>query len=178
MLGFLKGIAQRLAHKMLRSRIKFGGVFHVEHYRNGELLATYDMPNGVTDLGVNHVLDVAFHEAAATATWYLGLVDNSGFSAFANADTSASHGGWNEFTSYSESDRLAWTEGAAAARAITNAATVDFSINGSGTVKGVFLISDDTKSGTTGVLFATAAFSSNVPVLNGDDLKVTYTVSG
>jgi hypothetical protein len=46
------------------------------------------------------------------------------------------------------------------------------------TVKGLFLISDSTKGGTTGTLFSTAAFTGGTQAVNsGDTLKVTYTVA-
>ena len=63
---------------------------------------------------------------------------------------------------------------------MTNATTADFNMTpGSAvTIKGLFLCSDNTKGGTTGTLFATAAFTGgNQTVNNGDTLKVTYTVS-
>ena len=118
-----------------------------------------------------------FHGTTAIATWYIGLVDNSGFTAFAEADTMSSHGGWNEFTTYSESTRVEWTEDAAASKSITNSTVVTFNITGSGTLKGAFITSDSTKSGTSGTLWATAAFGSTVPVVNTDQLKITYTVN-
>ena len=136
--------------------------------------------NGIVDEGIEYLLNVGFRSATSQINpWYIGLVDNSGFSAFANADTMSSHSGWTEFTNYSEATRPEWTVGAASSRAVTNSATVDFSINGvGGTVKGIFVTSNNTKSGTTGTLWSTAAFSSNATVTNGDTLKVTYTISG
>ena len=165
---------------VLQSRLRnLGGRFAVEHYdKDGNLKGTYDIPNGIVDVGLNDILDVAFHVGSQITAWFIGLVDNSGFSAFADADTMASHAGWNEFTTYSEATRVAWAEDAPASRSITNTTSSDFSITGTGTIKGIFLISNNTKSGTTGTLWATAAFASNVAVVNGDSLKITYTVSG
>lgn len=150
----------------------------VEHIRNGEVIAVYDTQNGIVDVGINSLLDVGFGAATQITTWYMGLVDNSGFTAFADGDTMSSHTGWNEFTTYSEATRPQWSPAAASARSISNTTSVDFSINGSGTVKGIFVTSDNVKSGTTGTLWATAAFASNVTVTSGDVLKVTYTISG
>lgn len=153
--------------------------FRVEHWRDGQKIADIEVLNGIVDVGVNSLLDVGFRNQSQIATWYMGLVDNSGFSAFAAGDTMASHAGWNLFTTYSDATRITWVPAAAASRSISNSVTsADFNINGSGTVKGVFITSDSTKSGTTGTLWATAAFASTVPVVNGDVLKVTYTISG
>lgn len=148
--------------------------------KHGKLKWEEEVFNGIVDVGIQYMENVAFRSATSQINpWYIGLVDNSGFSAFANADTMSSHTGWSEFTNYSEATRPEWTADAAASRAITNSTTVDFSINGAGgTVKGIFVTSNNTKSGTTGTLWSTAAFSSNAVVTNGDTLKITYTVSG
>ncbi len=157
----------------------FGGVFWAEHYGpKGNFIRRFKFHNGITDLGMNHVLDVTFHGTSANGTWYGGLIDNSGYTALAAADTMASHAGWNEFTTYSESVRQTWVEGAASSRAMTNSTAMTFSISGSGTLRGAFLASDSTKSGTSGVLFATGLFGSTYPVTNGDSFKLIYTLSG
>jgi hypothetical protein len=156
------------------------GKFVVEHYDvNGKLKGKYDFPNGIVDEGKDLILDVMFNDgvAIAQASWYIGLVDLSGFTALADADTMASHSGWNEFTSYSEANRVAWGSGAASSQSTTNASPATFNVSGSGTVKGVFVTSNNTKGGTSGTLWASALFASDVPVSNGDQLKVTYTVS-
>lgn len=158
--------------------LAFRNPFEVDHIRNGERINCYMGVNGITDVGLNALLDIMFHAATQITTWYIGLIDNSGFSALANGDTSASHAGWNEFTTYSEANRVDWVEGAAASRSISNPSPSVFNITGSGTVKGIFIIDNNTKSGSTGTLWATALFSANVAVQNGDQLKVTYTVSG
>lgn len=155
------------------------GLFVIEHRnKDGRLIGLYRVPNGIVDVGMNHILETEFHGGSQVSTWYIGLVDNSGFTAFSDSDTMSSHSGWSESTVYSQSTRPQWTCGAATSRQITNASTVDFSINGSATLKGIFITSDNTKSGTSGTLWATAAFSSTVSVQNGDTLKITYTVSG
>lgn len=160
------------------SKLGMRGKMKVQHIRNGKVIGEYEFPNGITNVGLNHLLDVGFHGSSATATWYVGLIDNSGYSAVADSDTMSSHAGWNEFTTYSDATRIGWVEDAAASRAITNSTPSTFNINGSGTVRGVFITSDNTKSGTSGTLWATALFASTVAVTNGDQLKVTYTISG
>jgi len=162
----------------LAHRAPLKGKFTIQHVRDGEVIAEWDVPNGIVDVGLNSLLEVYFHATSQITTWYVGLVDNAGFSAFNNADTMGRHAGWAEGTAYSQANRVEWTEGAAAARSITNAATLDFSINATATIKGIFVTSNNTKGGTTGTLWSTAAFASNVSVVNGDTLKITYTVSG
>jgi len=163
----------------MKDKFSLRGFFVVEHRnKSGELIGAYEMPNGIVDVGLNHILDTEFHAAAQVATWYIGLVDNAGWTAWAAADTMAAHAGWAESVAYTEANRPEWTEGAAAARAITNAVTVDFSINAIGNMKGIFIVSDNTKGGAIGILWSTAAFTSVVAVSGGDTFKITYTVSG
>jgi hypothetical protein len=156
------------------------GKFHVELLdRFGRLKARYEMPNGITNEGKNKILNVMFNDGVqiANSSWYIGLIDNSGFSTLADTDVMSSHAGWNEFTSYSEANRVAWGSGTASVQSTTNATPATFNVSGSGTVKGVLVVSNNTKGGTSGTLWATALFSADVPVSNGDQLKVTYTVS-
>jgi len=164
----------------MNQKTKLAGRFVVEHRDSDDnVKAIYEFPNGIVDAGMNHILDTQFHGSTQVATWYIGLVDNSGWSAFADIDTLSSHAGWTESTAYTEANRVTWAEDAASSRSISNSTTADFSINASGNLKGIFVSSNNVKStGNTGTLWSTAAFSSVVATANGDTLKVTYTVSG
>jgi hypothetical protein len=95
----------------------------------------------------------------------------------------SSHAGWTDVTAYSESTRPAATFGAATTAdpsVITNSSSVAvFSINGTATVGGAFLTTDNTKGGTTGILFSASDFQSpgDRSVVSGDVLNVTYQFS-
>ncbi len=54
-----------------------------------------------------------------------------------------------------------------------------FSINGTVTIAGAFLTSNNTKGGTTGILFSASDFQSpgDRAVVSGDTLNVTYQFS-
>ena len=163
----------------LETKLRFMNPVKAECYdKNGKLKWTRKFKNGVTDVGIEYLLDAGFNGGTQVSTWYMLLVDNAGFSAFAAADTMASHSGWTEDQTYSQATRPEWTADAAATRAVTNSTTVDFSINGTTVIKGIAATSNNVKGGTTGTLWATAAFSSTASVTSGDTLKVTYTVSG
>jgi hypothetical protein len=61
---------------------------------------------------------------------------------------------------------------------ITNSASpAVFNVNATATVGGAFLISDNTKGGSSGVLFSAADFDSpgDRNVANGDTITVVYT---
>ena len=151
------------------------GHFHLElRDTNGQLKWEGDCENQVTNQGKNHWLGVEFHGDTQITTWYLGIVDNSGWTAEAVTDTLASHPGWNEFTNYS-GNRQAWSPGASSSQSITNGTAVQFTMTGGGTLKGVFVSSVAT--GTSGTLWSSADFGATVPVNSGDVLKVTYTVN-
>lgn len=162
------------ALSLLRGQVK------IEHYDvRGRLVSEQEAPNGITNVGKDKILNDMFNGGTQTAnnSWFIGLIDNASFTALAAADTMASHGGWVEFTSYSQATRVAWGSGTSTAQSTTNATPAQFDITATGNIYGVFITTVGTKSGTTGILWATAGFSSVVPVNNGDQLKCTYTVS-
>lgn len=170
-------------HGFTGGTIGTGGYFVVECYDPDGNLKWEDIAeNGVTDVGIASLLNVYLRNQTQIATWYIGLIDNAGFSTLDPTDTMSSHAGWSEVAgaNYSQSTRPTWSAGAPSGGAIVNASTVDFTmINGSPlTVKGLLLVSNNTKDGTSGVLFATAPFTGGTQaVTSGDTLKVTYTVS-
>lgn len=163
---------------MLLSKVNVKGLFKVEHFdKFNNLKGIYDIPNGLTTQGKNSWLDIMFRAQTQITAWYLGLVNNVGWTAFADADVMSSHAGWSEFVDYNESARPQWTPAAASGGIISNASTVNFTINANGNLKGLFAVSNSTKNGTTGTLWATAPYASVIPVSVADILKVTYGVT-
>lgn len=136
--------------------------------------------NGITTAGINNLFNVYFGATSKASAWYLGLIASSGYSALSAADTISSHAGWTEETSnYSQTNRPTWTPASASGGSVSNSSSVDFTITGSVTVKGIFVVNENTKGGTTGTLWATALFTSGDQALvNGQTLKVTYICSG
>lgn len=153
------------------------GKYKIEHIRDGKIIAVYDGKNLITNAGKNSLLNVMFQAATQITAWYIGLVDNTSFSAFAAADTMASHAGWIENTGYSDATRIAWSVGASSSQSITNASAAVFNINATSTIKGIFITSVSTKGGSTGTLWSGVAFAANISVTSGDQLKITYTVN-
>ena len=171
------------------------GLFKVEHWRGGRLIGEYEFPNGITNEGKNQLLNAQFDAATQITTWYLGLIDNAGFTALAAADTydeiNQAGNGWDEFADYTDAGngdsamtRPVWNPDAAASQTITNGTVEIFDITGSGTVKGLLLAGGGTAPENKGdhaagsTLWATAMFDNgDVPIQNGDQLKATYTVT-
>ena len=156
--------------------VRLRGRYSVEFYdRSGELKWSQEIQNLVTTVGKNDLLDNQFQGSSYTAAWYLGLVDGASAPTFAAGDSAAAHAGWSEFTGYDNASRPAPAFAAASAGSKSTSQT-DFNISADGTVAGCFLINDNTKAGTTGVLYSCGAFSGgDQPVTSGGTLKVTYT---
>lgn len=162
----------------LRDFLNPKGRVRIQHIRNGKVLKDFEVPNGIVNEGKNDLLDTYFDSGTQIVAWFIGLIDNAGFTALAATDTHAVHAGWSEEQSYSEATRPQWNNDGASAQSITNAVSVDYSINGAAALNGVF-VSDISVKGSVaaGILWATASFSSVLNVINGDTLKVTYTVN-
>jgi hypothetical protein len=161
-----------------------GGVFHVQCFdKDGNLKWEADKHNLVVNAGLKDMNDKYFTGSGYTAAWYIGLYGSGATNNPAASDTAASHPGWTEITPYSNATRPACSFGAATTAdpsVITNSSSpAQFSINATETIGGAFLISDNTKGGTTGVLFSAVDFSSpgDRAVVSGDTLLVTYTFS-
>lgn len=161
------------------SKLKLKGKYILKHYREGKLLKTLEFPNGIVNVGKDSLLDIMFHATSQITAWFFGLIDAASYTTgIAATDTMASHGGWIEFVTYSEGTRPAWPENAASGQAIINITLADFSITGSGVLKGAFLTSDSAKSGSSGTLWSTALFETgDLSVANGDTVRLQYEVS-
>ena len=155
---------------------KFRNMWELRHYREGELIHQEKFTNVVVDGGLDDILDKYYKGSAYTATFYVGLTDDS--PTVAATDTMASHAGWAESTVYS-GNRATLTLGTVASQSVDNAAAVaSFSITDTDTVGGAFIATDSTKGGTTPTLIAVAAFSGgDRDVINTDVLEVTTTLT-
>jgi hypothetical protein len=160
---------------MMQSGLKIGGVFRVQVYNaDGTLAHEESFKNGVTNAGLNHALSIELGGGTQVGTWYMGLINNAGFSSLAAADTMASHAGWTELTSYAEATREAISFAAASGQAITTSAVCEFTINATVAVNGAFINSVSTKGGTLGTLFAHGSFTSVQNLSSGQLLRVDY----
>ena len=155
--------------------IGIGGTFKVVcRAADGSIRWEDDFHNTVVTVGKNDLLDQYFLGSSYTAAHYVGLKTAGSISA---ADTMASHT-WTEITAYSNATRPTYTAASASAGATNNnASPADFNINGTATVGGCFITTNNTKGGTTGVLFSAADFAVARAVLSGDTLTVTYSIS-
>ena len=176
--GISDTIQQILSPNLSRSKggARVGGVFSVECVgADGKVKWREESHNIVVTTGLQYILDAALAGGTAITSWYVGLIGSS--PTLAAADTPASHSGWNESAAYSNSTRPAWTKTRAAQTMSNSASKASFSINGTATIYGAFIISDSAKSGTAGTLLCECAFASSRSVLSGDTLNVQYDFS-
>ena len=146
--------------------------------KDGNLKWVEEVPNIVVTAGLNDLLDKYFKGSTYTAAHYVGLVDNAGWTAYAAGDTMGSHAGWSESTAYSNANRPTLTLGTVSAGSVDNSASkAVFNINGTATIRGAFVTTNNTKGGTTGTLYGEADFASARAVINGDTLNVTVTLT-
>ena len=165
-------------------KVAAGGVFKVTCIGvDGQVKWEENLKNLVVNVGLKDMNDKYFTGSAYTAAWYIGLYGAAASNDPAAGDTAASHAGWTEVVPYSNATRPAATFAAATTAdpsVITNSASpASFSIDATATVGGAFLISDNTKSGSTGVLFSASDFAApgDRSVASGDQINVTYTFS-
>ena len=145
---------------------------------DGNLIAQDTFYNLVVTEGLNHSIDTQFNGSAYTASWYVGIT--GGTPSFAAGDTMSSHAGWTEVTAYDETTRQTLTLSSASSGSADNSASkAVFTINANGTtVGGAFIVTDNTKGGTTGTLYGGGAFTQGDQTIgSGSTVTVTVTIS-
>ena len=164
--------------------VSVGGVFTVECYdAAGQLKWKDEFHNLVVNQGLKDMNDKYFTGSGYTAAWYIGLINNSPSPTLAAGDTAAQIGGsngWAEFTGYSQANRPTLSFSASTTAdpsVISTASAAAFSITSTATIYGAFVVSSNTKDGTSGVLFSEGAFAATRSVVNGDTLNVSYSLS-
>lgn len=140
----------------------------------GQLLWREVFDNLVVTVGLDKLLDATFKTGLTTPAWYVGL---KGAGAVAAGNTMASHSPWAELTSYSEATREVFTPGTIVSGSVDNSASkAEYNITGSMTVAGAFLVDDNTKGGSTGVLYGVGDFATPRSVVSGNLLRVQGTL--
>lgn len=164
------------------------GVFEVEcRDKDGRLLWRDHARNTVATVGKNLALDTFLAGSAYTVTGpFMGLISSTSFSAIAAADTMASHAGWLEAGSanaptYSGTrGTCAWSAASAGSKSLS--AALSFTMTGSGTLKGAFLVygsgAVSTIGSTAGTLLSAGLFSGgDQPVVSTNVVNVSYSLS-
>lgn len=183
-----QGVANEFTCQVERNRsllemMNMEGEFYLEQVRRGKIINKMKFPNGVTTVAKNNILDAAFNAGTQTSTFYMSLIDGSNGSpggltpTLLAADTMASHTGFAEFVTYTEAVRQTWPKTAASAGVITGSTNCTFTMGTLGAniyIAGAFICTNNTKSGTSGILWATGLFAANAPAQTGDLFRLTY----
>lgn len=166
------------------AELRASGRFSVQcHGPDGQLKWESQSKNLVVNVGLKDMNDKYFLGSGYTATWFLGLYGAAASNNPAATDTIATKPGWVEQVPYSNATRPVCTFAPATTAApsvITNSGSpAVFNINATATLGGAFLVSNNTKGGTTGILFSAADFAApgDRAVTSGDTITVTYTFS-
>lgn len=160
---------------------------------DGNLKWSEEIENVVCTEGKNSALQNFLAGSAFTQATYMGLITATGYTtapavgnAAASIATSASANGWNEAPAATCAARQAPSFGSASAGSISLSAARTFSIIGTDTIKGVFLLVKSsagvaptaTVANTSGALYSAGLFTGgDKAVANGDTLSVSYTAS-
>jgi uncharacterized Zn-binding protein involved in type VI secretion len=158
------------------------GMLRSTHYvitcvRDGKVIWVDEFDNLVTIVGLNDSLDKHFKASAYTSAWFVGLA--SATPTFAAGDNMTTHGGWTEVPNYTEANRPALTLGTIITGSVDNSANkAVFTITGTVTVGGAFIVNAGTKYYTSGTLYGGGAFTGgNRALLANDVLNVTATLT-
>jgi hypothetical protein len=157
--------------------VGIGHTYHIEHFdAQGNLLWEDTINNIVVNVGLDDILDKYYKGSTYTAAHYVGLIGTNQVPVA--GDTMGSHAGWTESTAYSNANRPTLTMGSVSSQSVDNSASkASFTINGTATIYGAFVTTNNTKGGTTGTLVGGALFGSSRAVQNGDTLNVTITAT-
>ena len=158
-------------------KIRIAGVFGHDVRRNGVLLGYQEDPNIVVNEGLDYVLNVAYRNQAAIASWYIGIFEGN-YTPLATDTAANIAANSTESTAYDEATRQAWTIVAPSSQQLTNTASkATFTINASITTYGAFLASDSAKSGTSGTLNSASRFAASRSLVATDELLITYSIT-
>lgn len=153
------------------------GLYHGKIVRDGVVIDEFEAPNLVCNEGLNHLLSIELAAGTQITSWYLGLFEGN-YTPVASVTAATITSASTECTAYTQSTRQAWTPGAVSSQAVSNSgSTATFTFNASKTIYGAFLVSNSTKSSTSGTLFSASAFASSKSVTSGDQLLLTYSFS-
>jgi len=114
------------------------GKFVITHKRGDIVLSKEDFHNDIVNVGLDQILNVMFGSASKDPAYYIGLIDNAGFSLLSDTDILSSHAGWAEANPY-VGDRTIWSPDNAVSGTITNSTVRIFTITATAAIKGIFV---------------------------------------
>jgi len=164
---------KKIASPQLIVPVYAGWVYQVEHVaRDGSVKSVETVKNLMPTNARNYVLNASFKGGTQYATLYLGLYDNNRTPVAGDTmvEVAAEYG---ENVDYTGSERATISLPAVANGATnTLSSPNEFNFTTSESIRGAFISSSPTWSGSTGVLISAVLFSSPKTVGNGETLRV------
>jgi hypothetical protein len=139
-------------------KLKLHGEYTIRIRRKNGTIDVFRFKNSIMNECYNTLLNYAFRSVDFNKTWYLGLIDNVGYTAVAITDTLDTHPGWSELIV--DGGRKLWLPDATFTGECYWTANVDCAI------KGYFL--------TNGTQLFSAAGTISTTLVAEEQLLVTY----
>lgn len=161
----------------MRTTLKLCGLYEIT-CRNPDGSAAWrdKVWNTIVTAGLTDLLSAVFNGGTQKTSWYMSLINNTSFDQITVDDTMSSHAGWQELTTYSGGSRKQWTPLSVSSGIIINTSPIQFVMTAAAVIKGFFITSDSTLSGTSGILMSAASFTTARTVQSGQSLTVKYTL--
>jgi len=156
--------------------------YHVEAFRDGELLWEDYIDNLVVNTGLDDSLNKYFKGVGYTAVHFVGITGSAPVASATNTMASATRS-WSEVVAYATVTRPSLTVASAASQSVTNTANkAVFTINADNTViGGAFTVAGaeaSARGGVAGILYGVGAFTGGNKTLSTNDvLNVTLTAT-
>lgn len=161
------------------SDLGFAGIVTLEHFRGSDLIYQEIGKNVFMTLGRAFIWNVIFGSASKPSAAYLGLFKNDVTPVA--GDTASKLGVGNAYGEcqdadyHPETNRPEYVVVDTSDNEITNAAAkAVFEIQQSFTARGAFLVTEQSKTSTSGTLIAAKRFANSRHVEANDELAVTY----
>lgn len=160
----------------MRSIFRPSGLFTINcfsNYKKDNLLWTKEFKNIVVDEALIDVLATYF-----SGSWYIGL-KGSNETPLAGWDAAGIGTDFTELTCYNEAARVLWDKGSITTKNPDNSATpAEFTIiDPGGTFYGCFMVNEDTKEATTGIMWCCSNVDTPQAVITGNILQVVYQIT-
>lgn len=159
------------------------GKFIIEIRRKDGTVEVEEFDNTVTNEGKVYLLKCGVsNQASQITSWYVGIFGNNVTPSASDTASTAlgSSGTYGEITAYSETTRPQFNASYfdTPTPNINNYASIaEFTISGSITARGAFIVSSSVKNSTSGVLMCAGRLASDKPLSSGDVLGIKYSIT-
>jgi hypothetical protein len=163
-----------------RQKLLVGGVFGSEVRHGGVTTQAYEEgPNIICDEGLNHILNAVLHGETPVDPWYVGI-HKANVAVVAGTTGATVSSATTEIvgSDVAETVRETYVEAESTAESLTNSASkASYTSAVTMTIYGAWLISTSAFGDTAGILLAGSLFGSSRPLVDLDELLVTYTIN-